>query len=168
MACVWQELAEGYRQRVESRPPMHLQVTTEEFPALQILQVRRVAPPLSFSLCMWVAVVTTEEGFPALQILQVGCLLSLYPPYIHPLNNVYQIHNHLPPLTSSLPPPPNHSSQQPPLPSPPLTPLYSPPPSQLINDFALALPERDRAAFMTNTEAARTVTEHYANGIPGM
>lgn len=54
-------------------------------------------------------------------------------------------------------------SQPPPLPISSLL-LES---SQLINDFALALPERERAAFMTVTEAMRTVTEHYANGIPG-
>ena len=38
---------------------------------------------------------------------------------------------------------------------------------QLINDFALGLPERDRAGFMTTTASVRTISEHYANGIPG-
>ena len=56
------------------------------------------------------------------------------------------------------------------LPTDSLTPLFPLPPSlppQLINDAALALPERDRAGFLATTEAVRTVTEHYANGIPG-
>ncbi|KAM3567118.1 hypothetical protein VYU27_010731, partial [Nannochloropsis oceanica] len=37
----------------------------------------------------------------------------------------------------------------------------------LMNEHALSLPERDRVAFLANTAAVRTITEHYVNGIPG-